>query len=297
MEKLKTKFRSGLRPAKWAMVIIYAVVIFAALICLVPLINVLAISLNSKETADRVFLWPTDLSLQSYEIMLKRPQLYNSLWISVKRVVLSILISTPVTVLMAYPLSRKSSEYPMRKVYVAIVVFCMIFNGGLVPGIILVKVWLNMANTIWALVLPSAVPIYNVILVMNYFRGLPKEVEEAAQIDGATAVQVLFKVVVPMSTPVIATVVMFVFVNSWNEWFNGLIFMDDVNLYPFQTYLQSTIKAPDIKSMVDLQNYALVSDKTIKCAQIIIGMIPMIIAFPFVSKYFAAGVTLGAVKG
>ncbi len=296
MEK-RIKYRSGLRPSRWAEAIIYIAVTFAALLCLLPLLNVLAISLNSKDTADRVFLIPKNFSLQSYEIMLGRSQLYNSLWISVKRVVLSIAISTPITVLMAYPLSRKSSEYPTRKIYVAIVVFCMIFNGGLVPGIILVKVWLKLTNTIWALVLPMAVPLYNVILVMNYFRGLPKEVEEAAKIDGATAVQVLFFVIVPMSTPVIATVVMFVFVNSWNEWFNGLIFMDDVNLYPFQTYLQSTIKAPDIKSMVDLQNYALVSDKTIKCAQIIIGMIPMIIAFPFANKYFASGVTLGAVKG
>lgn len=296
MEK-SLKFRSGIRPSRLAEAIIYVAVIFAALLCLLPLLNVLAISLNAKDTADRVFLIPKDFSLQSYEIMLGRAQLYNSLWISVKRVVLSIAISTPVTVLMAYPLSRKSSEYPPRKIYVVIVVFCMIFNGGLVPGIILVKVWLKLTNTIWALVLPTAVPVYNVILVMNYFRGLPKEVEEAARIDGATATQVLFRVVIPMSTPVIATVVMFVFVNSWNEWFNGLIFMDDVNLYPFQTYLQSTIKAPDIKSMVDLQNYALVSDKTIKCAQIIIGMIPMIIAFPFANKYFASGVTLGAVKG
>jgi putative aldouronate transport system permease protein len=229
--------------------------------------------------------------------MLTRIELFKSLLISVERVVLAVIISTVVTVLMAYPLSKPSSVYPTRKYYVGLLVFCMIFNGGLVPGIILVKVWLNLSNTIWALVLPMAVPIFNVILVMNSFRQLPKEVEEAAMVDGASNIRILFQVIVPMSKPVIATVIMFVFVNHWNEWFNGLIFMDKVELYPFQTYLQTTIKAPDIKSMMDLQNYALVSDKTIKCAQVIIGFVPMMIAFPLVQKYFAQGITLGAVKG
>lgn len=293
----KKRYIKGTAPAPWATVVIYALVILAALVCLIPLLNVLAISLNSKETAEDVFLWPVDFSLQSYQIMIKRPQLYSALWMSIRRVVYAIIISTVVTVLMAYPLSKSSKIYPMRSIYAKICIFCMIFNGGMVPGIILVKQWLNLTNTVWALVLPMAVPIFNVILVMNYFRSLPKEVEEAATVDGANPFQILFKVVIPMSTPVIATVIMYVFVNHWNEWFNGLIFMDDVKYYPFQTYLQSTIKAPDIKSIVDLENYKLVSDKTIKCAQIVIGLIPMVIIFPFVQKYFAEGITLGAVKG
>ena len=296
MKKVHNAEKS-MQPVLWAKILIYIAVIFCALICLLPLVNILAISLSSKETADLTFLWPKVWSLQSYEVILGRPQLYQSLWMSVKRVVLAIVISTVVTVLMAYPLSKPSKVYPTRKYYVGLVVFCMIFNGGLVPGIILVKVWLGLTNTVWALVLPMAVPIYNVILVMNFFRGLPKEVEEAAQVDGAGSFRLLFQVVVPMSTPVIATTIMFVFVNHWNEWFNGLIFIDKTELYPFQTYLQTVITVPDIKSMIDIQNYALVSDKTIKNAQVIVGFLPMAIAFPFVQKYFAQGVMVGAVKG
>lgn len=291
------KLTKSMQPVLWAKIIVYAVVIFCMLLCLLPLVNILAISLSSKETADLTFLFPKKWSFESYKAILGRRQLYNSLWISIKRVVLALVISTFVTVMMAYPLSKPSRYYPMRKYYVAVVVFCMIFNGGLVPGVILIKVWLNLTNTVWALVLPMAVPIYNVILTMNFFRGLPKEVEEAAQVDGAGHFRILFQLVIPMSVPVIATTMLLVFVNHWNEWFNGLIFIDKTELYPFQTYLQTVITVPDIKSMMDLENYALVSDKTIKNAQVIVGFLPMAIAFPFVQKYFTQGITLGAVKG
>jgi len=150
---------------------------------------------------------------------------------------------------------------------------------------------------VWALVLPGAVPIFNVILVMNFMRQMPKEMEEAAWIDGASNIKTLIYIVIPLSVPVIATVMMFSFVSQWNDWFSGLLYMTDVAKYPFQTYIQSTITAPDISNMIDLQNYANVSDKTIKAAQTIVGLIPMIIVYPFVQKYFAAGITLGAVKG
>lgn len=287
----------GTEPALWARILIYIVVIFAALICLLPLINVLSVSLNAKHSADRVVLWPVDWSVESYQIMLTRDELFVSLWMSVKRVVLGVVINTVLTVLMAYPLSRNGRVYKTRRVYVGILIFCMLFNGGMVPTLILVTVWLNLGNTVWALVLPGAVPIFNVILVMNFMRQMPKEMEEAAWIDGASNIKTLIYIVIPLSVPVIATIMMFSFVSQWNDWFSGLLYMTDVAKYPFQTYIQSTITAPDISNMIDLQNYANVSDKTIKAAQTIVGLIPMIIVYPFVQKYFAAGITLGAVKG
>lgn len=293
----KQQYLKGTRPVLWARIVIYTTVIFATILCLLPLINILAVSFSSKETANSVLLWPKTWSFESYSAILTRKELFNALWISVKRVVLGVAINTVVTVLMAYPLSRSDKVYKTRKFYVAILIFCMLFNGGLVPTIILVKVWLNLENTIWALVLPGAVPIFNVILVMNFMRQIPKEMEEAAWVDGANPFQTLTKIVIPLSKAVIATVVMFSFVAHWNDWFSGLVYMSDVDLYPFQTYIQSTIKAPDVQSMLDLQNYALVSDKTIKAAQTIVGMIPMVIAYPFVQKYFVGGITLGAIKG
>lgn len=287
----------GTEPKLWATILIYFTVIALALLCVLPLWHILAISLNAKHSADLVFLWPKDWSFESYAIMLTRNELFDSLWVSVKRVVLGVILNTVLTVLMGYPLSRDGGEYKTRKVYVAILIFCMLFNGGMVPTVILVSVWLNLNNTIWALVLPGAVPIFNVILVMNFMRQMPKEIEEAAWIDGANSLKTLIYIVIPLSVPVIATVMMFSFVTQWNEWFSGLLYMTDVAKYPFQTYIQSTITAPDISNMIDLQNYASVSDKTIKAAQTIVGMIPLIIVYPFVQKYFAAGITLGAVKG
>ncbi len=287
----------GTEPALWASILIYIVVILMALFCILPLINILAVSFNAKQSADMVFLWPRDWSFESYKIMLSRDELFTSLWVSVKRVVLGVVINTVLTVLTAYPLSRDGRVYKTRKFYVGILVFCMLFNGGMVPTIILVTVWLNLGNTVWALVLPGAVPIFNVILVMNFMRQMPKEIEEAAWMDGATSFKTLLYVVIPLSVPVIATVMMFSFVAHWNDWFSGLLYMTDVAKYPFQTYIQSTITAPDISNMIDLENYANVSDKTIKAAQTIVGLIPMIIVYPFVQKYFASGITLGAVKG
>lgn len=293
----KQVFLKGTRPVLWARIIIYFIVISGTLLCVLPLINVLAISFSTSATAPEVFLWPKAWSLESYSIMFTRPQLYASMLISLERVALSLIISTPVTVLMAYPLSKSAKSYPTRRFYVAILIFCMLFNGGLVPTFILVADWLQLKNNVLALVLPQAVPIFNVILVMNFFRQLPKELEEAAQVDGATKVQILYKIILPLSLPVIATVAMFTFVTHWNDWFAGLLYMTQVEKYPFQTYMQSTIKAPDIKNMLDLQAYMNVSDKTIKAAQIFVGMIPMIIVYPFVQKFFAQGITLGAVKG
>ena len=287
----------GTEPALWASILIYIVVILMALFCILPLINILAVSFNAKQSADMVFLWPRDWSFESYKIMLSRDELFTSLWVSVKRVVLGVVINTILTVLTAYPLSRDGRVYKTRKFYVGILVFCMLFNGGMVPTIILVTVWLNLGNTVWALVLSGAVPIFNVILVMNFMRQMPKEIEEAAWMDGATSFKTLLYVVIPLSVPVIATVMMFSFVAQWNDWFSGLLYMTDVAKYPFQTYIQSTITAPDISNMIDLENYANVSDKTIKAAQTIVGLIPMIIVYPFVQKYFASGITLGAVKG
>ena len=287
----------GTEPALWASILIYIVVILMALFCILPLINILAVSFNAKQSADMVFLWPRDWSFESYKIMLSRDELFTSLWVSVKRVVLGVVINTILTVLTAYPLSRDGRVHKTRKFYVGILVFCMLFNGGMVPTIILVTVWLNLGNTVWALVLPGAVPIFNVILVMNFMRQMPKEIEEAAWMDGATSFKTLLYVVIPLSVPVIATVMMFSFVAHWNDWFSGLLYMTDVAKYPFQTYIQSTITAPDISNMIDLENYANVSDKTIKAAQTIVGLIPMIIVYPFVQKYFASGITLGAVKG
>ena len=296
MQKIKQKATKGTAPALWALILIYAAVIFAALLCIIPLLNVLAVSFSSKDMADRVFLWPQDWSISSYSLIFSNKNMFHSLWISVQRVVIGVTLNTVLTLLMAYPMSRSAKEYPMRKYYAGFLVVCMLFNGGLVPGIVLVNA-LQLNDTIWALTLTMAVPIYNVILTMNFFTQLPKEVEEAAKVDGANSFQILLKIVLPLSKPVIATIILFSFVNHWNEWFQALIYMSDISMYPFQTYLQTVIKVDDISNIMDAIAYNDVNNKTVKSAQIIVGLIPLVVFYPFVQKYFAQGITLGAVKG
>ncbi|MBP5308117.1 MAG: carbohydrate ABC transporter permease [Clostridia bacterium] len=295
--KVKEKLTKGTEPVLWAKIIIYAICILAAFICLVPLINVISVSFSTNRTAASVFLFPREISTESYKVIFAQKQVWRSLGVSAVRVVYAVALSTVLTVLMAFPLSRDEKRYPTRRLYVGILILCMLFDGGMVPKIVLMINWLHLGNTVSSLVLPLAVNIFNVILCMNFFRQLPKELEEAAYVDGASNMQALFKIIIPVSKPVMATIMMFTFVNHWNDYFTALVYIHDLSKYPFQTYIRAAIQSDDIKSMMDLQNYLLVSDKTVKSAQIVVGMLPLLVLYPLSQKYFATGFTLGAVKG
>lgn len=152
-------------------------------------------------------------------------------------------------------------------------------------------------DSIWALVLPGALPVYNVILMLNFFRGIPPSLEESAFIDGANHLQTLFKIFVPISKPSIATLTLFAIVGHWNSWFDGLIFMNSPHRYPLSSYLQTIIIPVNVTNIKDLSDLTEISDKTIKSAQIFIGALPILLVYPFLQKYFTKGIVLGAVKG
>jgi putative aldouronate transport system permease protein len=276
----------------------YIVLAVAAALCLLPLVNVLAISLSSSNAANAnvVGLWPVEFTWQSYYVILTRPEVLQAMWVSVERTVLGIAINGILTVLMAYPLAKSAKQFKGRNLYMWGMIFVMLFNGGLVPTYITVKE-LGLIDTIWALVLPSAVPIFSVILMMNFIRQLPGEIEEAAFMDGASYFTSLFRVVVPLSMPVIATVTLFHFVGHWNDWFAALIYMNDLSNYPLQTMLQTVIKGTEIKTLDDAKLYAEVSDRTLRSAQIFVTTLPILVLYPFLQKYFTKGIVLGSVKG
>lgn len=276
----------------------YTFLAVVALICILPLINVLAVSFSGKTAANAniVGLWPVDFTLQSYKIIFTRPDILSSFGMSVLRTVLGVVINLVLTVMMAYPLSKSSKDFHGRNIYMTLTVFVMLFSGGMVPLYMLVYK-LHMLNTVWALVLPGAVPIFNVIMMMNFFRGLPHGIEEAALVDGADVFSTLMRIVIPLSKPVIATVVLFQFVAHWNDWFSGLLYMSDMSKYPLQTLLQSTLSSVDITNLEQARLYANVSDRTLRAAQIFVTTLPILLLYPFLQKYFAKGVVLGAVKG
>ena len=203
-----------------------------------------------------------------------------------------------VVVLMAYPLSKTSKEFGPRNIIMWLLIFAMLFNGGLVPWYMTMKT-LGMTNNIWGLVLGGGLPVFNVILVMNFFRNLPKELEESAVMDGAGPWRILFSIYLPLSKPVLATILVFTIVMHWNEFFQALVLMTNNDLYPLQTYIRSVTVEID-PSKIDAesaQRVASSSNQTLNAAKILISMLPLLVIYPFFQRYFVKGITLGSVKG
>ncbi|MBB3125404.1 putative aldouronate transport system permease protein [Paenibacillus rhizosphaerae] len=268
-----------------------------SLACILPLIHVLALSFSSglAVSANKVTFWPVDFNLDSYKRTLGDADFLVAFYLSVARVVLGVVIGIAVTVLTAYPLSKMDSLKGGR-VIAWFFVFTMLFNGGLIPSYILIQK-LHLMNTIWALVLPGALGVYNMILMLNFFRAIPKELEEASLIDGAGHMTTLIRIYLPISMPSIATIVLFVAVGHWNAWFDGLIYMQKEN-WPMSTLLQTMIKAPDLsqRTVSDAEIVNL-TERTLKSAKIFIGTLPILLVYPFLQRYFVKGIVLGAVKG
>ncbi|GAA3407075.1 carbohydrate ABC transporter permease [Paenibacillus hodogayensis] len=271
-----------------------------ALMCILPLVHVLAISFSSNTAASAglVKLWPVDFNTKSYEYVLRQDAFLRSLLVSVKRVVLGTAVNMVLIVLTAYPLSKEVQAFRMRTIYVWLFFLTILFGGGLVPTYMVVQ-QTGIMNTIWALILPGAVPVFSVVLLLNFFRGLPKELEEASLIDGAGQFTIMWRVFVPLSTPALATLSLFSIVGHWNAWFDGLIYMHTPDRYPLQSYLQTVIIQQDLQqlSMTDDNLLKLISDRTFSAAQIFLGALPILLVYPFLQKYFMKGIVLGSVKG
>lgn len=276
--------------------------LFSALLCLFPLINVLAISFSSSwaATAGLVKFWPVGFTLSSYEYVLNKPEFINSLLVSMKRVVLGVGLNMLLTILTAYPLSKEKKDLRIRNVYSWIFIITILFSGGLIPFYMTLR-GLGMIDTIWALVLPGAVPVFNVLMLMNFFRQLPKEIEESVFLDGAGHWTNLWKIQVPLSMPAIATLILFSTVGHWNSWFDGLLFMNNPSNYPLQSYLQTIVTTIEQQltnlTVGDIQMLSEVNDRTTKSAQIFLAALPILCIYPFLQRYFMSGIVLGSVKG
>jgi len=275
---------------------------FFVIICLVsllPFIHVLALSFSSKAAAAKgvVLLWPVEFTHTSYGFVLQKPEFLSAIWISFKRVFLGLIVNMLMTIITAYPLSKSTSSFRFRTVYVWFFVFTMLFGGGLIPFYMIVKS-MGLLDSVWALVLPGALPIFNAIILMNYFRGLPKELEESAFIDGAGHWRILWLIFIPISIPVLATLVLFTVVGHWNSWFDGMIFMTKTKNYPLQTYMQTLVIQPNsmILTQAAAKRFRFISERTVKSAQIFIGAIPVLMLYPFLQRYFITGLVLGSVK-
>ncbi|MCM3269919.1 carbohydrate ABC transporter permease [Paenibacillus elgii] len=282
-------------------VILILVLVSVALLCVLPIWYTLMVSLSEKSAAAAgiVRLWPIGANLVSYQQIMRDSEFFLSFWVSVKRVVLGASLSFIVTVLMAYPLSKSNRDFRLRNILMWVLVFALLFNGGLIPLYQTVKAY-GLIDSIWVLVLSGGLPIFNVILVMNFFRNLPKELEEAALVDGAGPWYTLFVLFIPLSVPVLATVSLFSIVGHWNEFFSGLVFMTKPENYPLQTYIrQMVVQIDPAQFNTDsetLKRLNEISNQTLNAAKIFIAMLPILIVYPFLQKFFIHGITLGSVK-
>ena len=288
-----------IKPGKLiSRVIIWAVVILLTLSCLLPLVNMVAISFSGSNavSANKVGLLPVDFNTSAYKKLLGDAQFWKSFLISVERVVLGTFINMVFTISMAYPLSKSRHRFQAREIYMKIVIFAMLFSGGIIPLFMVVSK-LHLTNTIWSLILPGAVPVFNVILLINFFKGVPDSLDEAARIDGAGPLTVLLKIYLPVSLPALATVALFAIVNHWNDYFSGLIYMSKAEMYPLQTYIQQlTVDLTQITDANQLKQLASMNNRTFNAAKIVVSTIPLLIIYPFLQKYFVTGMVIGAVK-
>lgn len=269
--------------------------------CVLPFVHLLAVSFSSSSAvaAGQVSFLPVEFTTASYQYVISGGRFLRAMSISIQRVVLGTLLNVVLMVLTVYPLSKEN--LPGRGFLSGFFVLTMLIGGGMIPTYLLVS-GLGLKDTLWALILPGALPVYNMIILMNFIRGLPKEIEEAAWIDGASPFQTLTRVVFPLLGPSLATVGLFCMVGHWNDWFAGMIYMSDPINYPLQTYLQTLLvdfgkllqsdTTGNIKDILSKMNA-----RTGRAAQLFLGALPIMCVYPFLQRYFTKGLTLGSVKG
>ena len=276
------------------------VLILLALICLLPFVNVIAISFSDSFYVDsnQVYFWPKGWTTSAYTYILTRASFWSSFRTSILRVLLGGSLNLFFIILTAYPLSKSNDKLHFRNVYTWYFFITMLVSGGMIPNYLLIAK-LGLRDSIWSLVLPGALPVFNLVLMLNFFRQVPTALEEAALIDGAGHLRTLVQIYLPVSLPAIATITLFCIVSHWNAWFDGMIDITSPSKVPMQTYLRSVLIDMNMADMSadDYELYATLANRTVKCSQIIVATIPILCVYPFLQRYFVSGIVLGSVKG
>ncbi|WP_419874819.1 carbohydrate ABC transporter permease [Candidatus Pristimantibacillus sp. PTI5] len=267
-----------------------------SVICLLPLYHLLMVSLSSSAPANAglVTFWPVGFTFEAYSKTFENANFLSSLWVSLQRTVLGTALAMAVNAVAAYALSKETRIFRARNIYLWYFVVTMLFSGGLIPGYILI-LKLGLMNTLMALILPVTVSVYNVILLLNFFRTVPKELEEAAFIDGASHLRSFISIYLPISMPAIATISLFTMVMHWNAYFDGLIYIKESMDLPLASFLQTVIVQADM-SKFDPSIVANKSQRTLRASQIFIGALPILLVYPILQRYFVKGIVIGAVK-
>lgn len=266
------------------------------IVCVLPFIYVLAVSFTAPHiVAEGGFiLYPKEFSLAAYRYIFSTNALIRSLGVSIYITVIGTLLNLVLTSLLAYPLSRKS--FKGRSVMLLAVLFTMLFNGGLIPTYYVVKS-MHLIDSLWALMIPTAISAFNLIILKNFFQQMPDGIEDSAKIDGCNDLGILFRIVIPLSLPAIATFGLFYAVDHWNKFFSAVMYINDNEKWPIQVLLREiVINANSRVGDTNIEEMN-IQPLTIKMAVIVFATLPIMAVYPFLQKHFAKGVMLGSVKG
>jgi putative aldouronate transport system permease protein len=273
--------------------IVYTLLTLVAVASVFPLLFVLAASLTPYSEVLRnggYVVVPSQVTLDAYRQLLAQPAIPRAFGVTVFITVVGTAVNMVLTTLMAYPLSRK--ELPGRSVFLFAIVFTMMFGAGLIPTYLIVKAT-GLLDTVWAMIIPSAIWVFNVLIMKTFFDNLPRELIESAQIDGAGEFRILLRIVLPLSAPVMLTLGLFYAVGHWNEFFHAIFYIRDQDLLPLQVVIRNIFQRSQSSENID----AALPTVTMQMAAVVVAAIPMIAVYPFIQKHFQKGVLLGSVKG
>lgn len=283
---------------------IYICLLLLAFVTLYPFWNSLVISFNggNDTAAGGVTFWPRDFTLENYKYVFKDSRLINAFWITVARTVVGTFLSIMLTSMFAYAMSKRGLIG--KKFYMILCVITMYFSGGLIPSYLLIKD-LHLMNTFWVMIIPGLVSVWNMIIFRTFFQGIPDGLDESARIDGCNHINTYFRIILPVSGPVIATLSLFTAVGHWNSWFDASIYISNQKLLPLQVILNQTIQSIlsfEASTQISatkqefLLNMQSVTHKSIVMATTMVATIPIVMVYPFVQKYFVKGVLVGSLK-
>lgn len=273
-------------------------IILFVIFCLAPFLHTIAISLSSNRaiTSGEVTIFPKEINWDAYiQVFSDQSMLYSLGFTTVLTVVTTVLCML-FTLAAAYPLTKKKIKG--RKLFMYVIIITMFFSGGMIPEYLLIRD-LNLLNSVWALILPGLVSPFNLIILISFFRGIPESLEESAEIDGSSHVHTLFKIILPLSMPVLATLALFYAVGRWNGFQDSLLYINDPQLYPLQLKLFQMVQNNMVSELTLMEgaNRAPLTPESLKAATVVFATVPILLVYPWLQKYFVSGAMLGAVKG
>lgn len=275
---------------------LYLILTLLVFVCVYPFLNVLAYSFSGYNAvlSGKVTFYPIDFTISAYQQIIGKQQMWKAMSTTVFVTFMGTGVGLLLTTFAAYALSRDT--LPGQKILLGLILFTMYFSGGIIPTFLVVK-QLGMYDSLTSLYIPQAMSVFNFIVMRTFFRQLPESLEEAARIDGASDIQVFFKIVIPLSVPIIATIALFYAVQYWNNYFDALLYIQDQDKYTLQLRLRSLLFADELNSGGASESEIQVMSQSLKMACVAVSTIPILVVYPWLQKYFVKGVMLGAVKG